>query len=257
MAKFMRINAGRTFDVVAAALLVICVGSTAAYAGQLYNTGVDNFGNPLSNGAVDTHYTVTSSAASLSDLQYLTPNLSTYTVNNDGIFPQDAHWLPQAADDFSAWIDPTVGAQSVDPTSNGIYDYQTTFTLDPGTDLSTILIFGKWAADNCGLDILLNGVSTGNAMSSCSGASVYSPFNQWTLFNPIASGFVIGTNTLDFLVENYGQSSGNPTGLRVNAVLDPITRSVDVPEPLTLSVFGTGLAGAIAVRRRRKAAKTE
>jgi len=28
-----------------------------------------------------------------------------------------------------------------------------------------------------------------------------------------------------------------------------------VPEPVTLSIFGAGLAGAIGMRRRRKAAK--
>ena len=173
-------------------------------------------------------------------------------MNNDGTFPQNGFWIPQSADAFSAWINPTVGAQSVDPSANGFYDYQTTFTLGSTTNLLTTEILGEWASDNCGIDILLNGVSSGDGMTNCSGPSNYTQFDSWTVFNPITSGFVIGTNTLDFLVENYGQSSGNPTGLRVDAELVPGTENVNVPEPLTLSLFGAGLAGAVAMRRRKK-----
>jgi len=245
---FKKLSTSTSMVAAAIAAAALCTSSTAGYAGQLYNTGVDNLGNPLSNGALDTHYTVSSHPSS-------SPSYSgspTYAVNNDGVFPQNGFWIPQANDSFSAWINPTVGAQSVDPSADGFYDYQTTFTLDPTTNLLTTVISGEWATDNCGLDILLNGVSTGNAMTNCSGPSNYTPFDSWTLINPITAGFVLGTNTLDFLVQNYGQSSGNPTGLRVDAKLAPGTENVNVPEPITLSLFGAGLAGAVAMRRRKK-----
>lgn len=249
MYQVMMIATRLTLRRIALAVIALCAAPAASYAGQLYNTGVDNAGNPLADGVLDSHYTVSASSPT-SDTT--APSLPTYAVNNDGTFPQNGYWIPQTDDSASAWINPTSGAQSVDPAVNGFYDYQTTFTLDPSTDLSTTAIFGEWATDNCGIDILLNGVSTGNGMANCSGPSNYAPFNAWTIFNPITSGFVIGDNTLDFIVENYGQESGNPTGLRVDAGLVPGTTSANVPEPVTVSLFGAGLAGAAAMRRRKK-----
>jgi hypothetical protein len=233
---------------IAVVFAALCAAPASSFAGQLYNTGVDDLGNPLANGVQDTHYTVSASSPTASTTA---PNLATYAVNNDGTFPQNGFWIPQADDSASAWINPTVGAQSVDPSANGFYEYQTTFTLGLNTDLSTTAIFGEWATDNCGIDILLNGVSTSNGMTNCSGPSNYAPFSAWTTFNPITSGFVIGDNTLDFIVENYGQESGNPTGLRVNANLVPGVTDTNVPEPVTISLFGAGVAGAAAMRRRK------
>jgi hypothetical protein len=57
--------------------------------------------------------------------------------------------------------------------------------------------------------------------------------------------------------ESYNGNSSNYTGLTptvtFNLVKAGTVTPTSVPEPLTLSLFGAGLAGAAAVRRRRKA----
>lgn len=47
----------------------------------------------------------------------------------------------------------------------------------------------------------------------------------------------------------FVQANGLPSVLKLN-----VDRTVDAPEPITLSLFGAGLAGLGAMRRRRKAA---
>jgi len=197
----------------AIAALMVSVGaiSSPVDAGQLYNTGVDDAGNPLSDGTIDPHYTVNGGA-------------SIYVVGGSQ-FPLNGLWLPQndpSSVTPSAWVSPS-GHASADPTSNGFYDYQTTFTLDPSTNLATTFIFGQWAADGCGTEIVLNGHATNNAMNPalCTGGGNNTAFNQFTQFEIDPGYFQIGTNTLDFLVENFAQEENNPTGVRVEAEIVP------------------------------------
>ena len=99
----------------------------------------------------------------------------------------------------SAWIAPVTGNFS----PAGFFSYRTTFDLT-GMDPASATLSGQWATDDGGVDILINGTSTG---ASSAGFSSFTPFQ-------ISSGFVPGTNTLTFMVVN-GSPNGNPTGLRV------------------------------------------
>ncbi len=136
----------------------------------------------------------------------------------------------------SRWIGPDA------PNANGPagdYIYQTTFTLDANVDLSTVVINGKWTTDNAGVDIRINGVSTGQTLGS-------EPFRNLHDF-VVDSDFVTGVNTLDFVVNNLHINS--PTGLRVDEMVG--TYSVLVPEPASLMVWGS-LVGLVVAGRRRK-----
>ena len=68
------------------------------------------------------------------------------------------------------------------------------------------------------------------------------------------SGFVSGINTIDFLVEGNGQTDGFELSTISFTARQSGPPPTGVPEPLTLSLFGAGFAGAAALRRRRKSA---
>jgi hypothetical protein len=111
-------------------------------------------------------------------------------------------WLVDTAN--SAWI----GPGDVDTLLNGpkgLYRFQTTFDLPLDGSADNIRITGRWAADNFGVAIVLNGFDTGLA-----GAV---GFNLWTSFDLKAPGpsslpLVAGTNTIQFLTYNNEQHSG-------------------------------------------------
>jgi hypothetical protein len=71
------------------------------------------------------------------------------------------------------------------------------------------MIEGKWAADNSGVAIRLNGVSLGLS------APGYAPLAPFT----IETGFLAGKNTLDFEILD----SGCPNGLRVELTATTVT----------------------------------
>ncbi len=160
----------------------------------LYSTGVDDAGRPLLEDAVDSHYRLTFGGT------------TAYVATEVGGFPIPP-WL--GTNSMSAWIGPapdTIGLSDGTGTYN--YRYETTFNLG-ALAVSGARIAGRWACDNRGVDILINGVGTGQSNDN--------QFNQWTPF-VINSGFVAGANRLTFVVNNGspGAAAGSdPTGLRV------------------------------------------
>src|SRR6185436_7645458 len=75
-----------------------------------------------------------------------------------------------------------------------------------GFDPASVAITGFWSTDNEGLDILVNGVSTGQRNTA--------QFPSFTPFS-VTSGLLAGLNNIDFKLNN---SAVGYTGLRVDNV---------------------------------------
>jgi len=147
---------------------------------KLFNTGVDNNNVALPDGAVDPHYILTTSA-------------------NPAAPIPDAHvistpYFAPTAD--SKWISPGANATSV----AGDYVYTQTFDLS-STNISTVVLSGRWACDNDGA-IFLNGIPV-----SYTSTATTTGYYGWKNFS-IDSDFLPGINTLEFRVHDTGGNTG-------------------------------------------------
>jgi hypothetical protein len=164
----------------------------------LFDTGVDAEGTVLADGAEDSNYRLTLNADD--------PAVTRPIVHDTTVFPIVAGpWL--ASTERSKWIGPRF--DTVDA-AGGDYTYELTFDLT-GFDPATALLLGNWATDNLGVDIRLNGASTGLQNTT--------QFSAWTAFT-LTNGFRTGLNTLEFVVNNTtpGYTGLRVEGLRVGAL---------------------------------------
>lgn len=167
----------------------------------IFGTGLNPAGALLGDNEVDPHYTLTASA----DWQY--PGPDAITVN--AVWPiQAGVWALNGPN--SRWISAQADQSATVGNLPGDYTYRTTFDLT-GVDLAKFQLIGGWASDNVGLDIVLNGTSTGLQNTA--------QFPILTAFT-LTTGFVSGVNTLDFTVNNAPDPNNpetpGPTGLRVD-----------------------------------------
>ena len=199
--------------IVGLGLVLTPLQSFGAVITGLFPTGVNSSGNVLGLGILDSHYIV---------LDGSTPGANAVTMSSipSTYIPNDA---------TSLWIWENANGQPTNVTRT----FRTSFDLT-GLDPGTARISGAWATDNFGLDILINGVSTG--LSSPTFTS-YTPFT-------IASGFVPGVNTLDFVVQDVGAISG----FRVGSLTG--TANLLVPEPSTLLLVTSGFLLIVGFRRK-------
>ena len=168
----------------------------------IFGTGLDDNGALLADGAVDPHYILTQS----SDPAY--PGPESYVIINAWPIAPAGPW--PANGPRSRWIGPRAEQdQTANPAFGnlpGNYTFQTTFDLF-GVDMSRLHLQGRWAVDNTGMDILVNGAPSGITSPGFGG------FTEFTL--TITNGLVAGINTLDFVMNNAG-AGVNPAGLRVD-----------------------------------------
>jgi hypothetical protein len=152
---------------------------------NLFHTGVDGSGGLVSNGLADAHYSLIVSP----DISY--PGPTAYVV--DPAPP----WVVNGP--LSKWLAPSPDGGSAFR-AFGDYTYRTQFDLT-GYDACTCVVTGKWASDDETYDVLINGLSTSNTLSSPSTFDVLHPL-------AITNGFISGTNTIDFIVHNGGFQTG-------------------------------------------------
>ncbi|MCE9567335.1 MAG: RHS repeat protein [Planctomycetes bacterium] len=206
----------------------------------LFNTGVDNSGNPLTGLSTDSHWTVVSAPTS-------SLNGSTKAM------PGNAYPFPRwvANDSNSEWVAPTSTATDASGPV-GAYKFQTTFDLT-GYDPSTVVLSGRWSADNEGVQAYLNGVPLDlnvTGPNPGSGVEAYGAFSSFYITNGFnGATFQTGQNTLEFVVRNDPLSSGsttyNPIGLRVDDLhlsgTTPPVPPVPPSPPTTLTYSDTQL----------------
>lgn len=203
--------------------------SGAATIPGLYNTGVSDARVALAAGAIDPHYVLSAAA------QGTVGAGATVMVNN-------AAWLANSA--ASTWIGVVnSGAANV---AAGNYYFRTTFSL-AGLEPATAQITFRVSVDNDMAEVMLNGVPQGLSFSG---------FGGFSSSMTVASGFVDGTNTLEFRTVNAG-TTDNPGGFRVEIVsatadvqpppgtpptitTQPASVTVGMLDPATFTVQATG-----------------
>lgn len=196
----------------------------------VFNTGVNASGALLTDGATDPHYQITTNPDS---------EFADAFVIDSTIAPVAGPWSPNTAD--SKWIGPRVSGGS----ATGNYTYTTTFDLT-GYDASTVAISGDWTSDNAGVDILVNGISTGISKND---------FTTVDSFQIAPGSFLSGTNTLDFVVNNNGAGStgfkienlriGGNTGAAASSpviLVQPEDSAVSFQSDATFTVLADGAA---------------
>ena len=202
----------------AALAMSFAPSAVSAQFSGLFSTGVDGAGVKLANGATDMNYQVVENSLA----QAIVVSNASYIVS------PTANYIWQNADGRPGSVDRT---------------FRTTFTLAVGFNPLTATLTGRWSTDNVGLNIRLNGVASGATSTG---------FGAFTGFM-ITNGFVVGLNTLEFVVQDQGAPGGfAATDLVGRATASTTPPGTTVPEPSTVVLMAAGLFGVAVVGARRK-----
>jgi hypothetical protein len=201
---------------------------SSALISGLYNTGVTDSGTVLPNGALDSHYVLSSAPPDFSGVSTVVPYPSQWVTPLTG----------------SNWIGPqnhNLNAYTTDPP--GDYVYTLTFNLTAGQNPNAASIWGNFSSDNKAV-VSLNGHYVATTLLGCGDDdSGYCHLTPFTI--PLGSNFKSGSNTLEFLVTNYSGDSGNPSGLFVSGLTGTV-----VPIPGAAWLLGSGLIALVGLKRK-------
>lgn len=219
--------------IVGAALATMATGFAAGGAqAAIYGTGFDGAGTLGANESIDAHWTVLQIGGNFN--KGATPPFA-HVVTDNGAFPFP-YWATPLSN--SNWITPTYpGPLSLDPNKDGFYLYSEIFSVTPGSVIS-----GDFLADNDVIKISLIDLSHPKLSEI-----LYSGAGEGSDSSPTA--FSLGTLTgdiyaLSFVVDNFAQNGGNPSGLDVSVGA--------VPEPSTWAMMILGFLGIGFLAHRRK-----
>ena len=185
----------------------------------LHNTGVNSSDVLVAAGAATSFWTLSAEPGGASEAIGSNP----FRYHNGSYFADTS---------TAAWVAP---ASSGNAGVLGNYTYDLVFDLT-GLNSATAAISGIFGTDNDG-SISLNG----NAAVASTGVA---GFGATTSFS-FTSGFVSGLNTIHVVVDNVG----DPTAFFVQFDSGTADSIGGVPEPTTMVLMCSGLAGLALIRR--------
>ena len=182
----------------------------------LRSTGIGAGGAPLAGGLVDPDWTLIVNPDGGSTTAY---------VGNDGWPILAGTWMVNSG--ASKWIGSRPDVGGANPV--GTYIYRTTLDLT-GRDTNTVIIVGRWATDDLGNGVYVNG----NIVS----VPLANSFGNWTTFTLTSSNapFVNGINTIDFGMSNGGVG---PSGLRVEFTQTSARTLPGIPAAIGIQPLGS------------------
>lgn len=156
-----------------------------------FSTGIGPDGLPLAGGQIDPNFKIIANPDNPdSEVAYVQTNIPGAWIANTAT----SKWIGPRADTVGA-----AGAPAADGEAPGTYVYRMSLDLT-NFDLSTVEVSGRWAADNGGTEIRVNGVSVGFPATTPPTFGTYVPFN---INNTAFPGRLTnGLNTIDFVVNN-------------------------------------------------------